>query len=96
MNALESKIAKALGKKRMAKVQDIMDDGMAVDLLLADGFINNELGDDGMIFDVWDYVSDYTVIYTIPVILCEIYENNMRKMQTISEIYHNIRNMQII
>jgi hypothetical protein len=29
MNALESKIAKALGKKRMAKVQDIMDDGMA-------------------------------------------------------------------
>ena len=61
MNALESKIAKALGKKRMAKVQDIMDDGMAVDLLLADGFINNESGDDGMIFDVWDYVSDYTV-----------------------------------
>jgi hypothetical protein len=61
MNALESKIAKALGKKRMAKVQDIMDDGMAVDLLLADGFINNELGDDGRIFDVWDYVSDYTV-----------------------------------
>ena len=61
MNALESKIAKALGKKRMAKVQDIMDDGMAVDILLADGFINNELGDDGMIFDVWDYVSDYTV-----------------------------------
>jgi hypothetical protein len=61
MNALESKIAKALGKKRMAKVQDIMDDGMAVDLLLADGFINNEYGDDGMIFDVWDYASDYTV-----------------------------------
>jgi hypothetical protein len=46
MNALESKIAKALGKKRMAKVQDIMDDGMAVDILLADGFINNEYGDD--------------------------------------------------
>lgn len=61
MNALESKIAKALGKKRMAKVQDIMDDGMAVDILLADGFINNELGDDGIIFDVWDYCSDYTV-----------------------------------
>ena len=61
MNALESKIAKALGKKRMTKVQDIMDDGMAVDLLLADGFINNEYGDDGMIFDVWDYASDYTV-----------------------------------
>ncbi len=61
MNALESKISKALGKKRMAKVQDIMDDGMAVDILLADGFINNELGDDGKIFDVWDYCSDYTV-----------------------------------
>lgn len=60
MNALESKIAKALGKKRMAKVHFIIDDGMAVDLSLADGLVNNDAGED-MIFEVWDYRSDYTV-----------------------------------
>jgi hypothetical protein len=60
MNALESKIAKALGKKRMAKVHSIIDDGMAVDLSLADGLVNNDAGED-MIFEVWDYRSDYTV-----------------------------------
>ena len=60
MNALELKIAKALGKKRMAKVHSIIDDGMAVDLSLADGLVNNDAGED-MIFEVWDYRSDYTV-----------------------------------
>ena len=46
----------------MAKVHSIEDDGMAVDLFLADGFINYEAGDwHGMVFDVWDYVSDYSV-----------------------------------
>lgn len=60
MNALESKIAKALGKKRMAKVHSVMDDGMAVDLYLIDGLVNNDAGED-MIFETWDYRSDYTV-----------------------------------
>jgi hypothetical protein len=38
--------------KRMTKVQDIMDDGMAVDILLADGFINiDEYGEKVTVHD---------------------------------------------
>jgi hypothetical protein len=44
MTTIESKIAKALGKKRMAKVSDIFDDGRAVDIQLTD--------DTG---DCWEY-----------------------------------------
>ena len=60
MNALESKIAKALGKKRMAKVHSIMDYGTVVDLYLIKGLVNRDAGED-MIFELWDYKSDYTV-----------------------------------
>ena len=44
MTAIESKIAKALGKKRMAKVSDIFDDGRAIDITLTDNT-----------GDVWEY-----------------------------------------
>jgi len=44
MTAIESKIAKALGKMRMAKVADILDDGHAIDIQLTD--------DTG---DCWEY-----------------------------------------
>jgi hypothetical protein len=47
MTAIESKIAKALGKKRMSKVAFILDDGHAVDIQLTD--------DTG---DVWEYQVD--------------------------------------
>lgn len=44
MTAIESKIAKALGKKRMTKVSDIFDDGRAIDITLTDNT-----------GDVWEY-----------------------------------------
>jgi len=44
MTAIESKIAKALGKKRMSKVADIFDDGRAIDITLTDNT-----------GDVWEY-----------------------------------------
>lgn len=47
MTAMESKIAKALGKKRMAKVSDIADDGHAIDIQLTD-----------YTGDVWEYKVD--------------------------------------
>ena len=47
MTAMESKIAKALGKKRMAKVSDIADDGHAIDIQLTD-----------YTGDVWEYKID--------------------------------------
>ena len=58
MNALESKIAKALGKKRMAKVSDIFDDGRAIDITLTDNT-----------GDVWEYeqngYGDFTITEVI-------------------------------
>ena len=60
MNSLELKIAKALGKKRMEKVHSVMDYGTAVDLYLIKGLVNRDAGEN-MIFEVWDYKSDYTV-----------------------------------
>ena len=47
MTVIESKIAKALGKKRMAKVSDIADDGHAIDIQLTD-----------YTGDVWEYKID--------------------------------------
>jgi len=44
MTDIESKIAKALGKLRMAKVSSILDDGHAIDIQLTD--------DTG---DCWEY-----------------------------------------
>lgn len=54
MTAIESKIAKALGKKRMSKVREIFDDGHAIDLWLTD--------DTG---DVWEYQIDGYGDFTI-------------------------------
>ncbi len=58
MTAMESKIAKALGKKRMAKVSDIFDDGRAIDIQLTD-----------LTGDVWEYeqngYGDFTITEVI-------------------------------
>ncbi len=58
MTTIESKIAKALGKKRMAKVDSIIDDGHAVDIQLTD--------DSG---DCWEYqingYGDFTITEVI-------------------------------
>lgn len=54
MTTIESKIAKALGKKRMSKVREIFDDGHAIDLWLID--------DTG---DVWEYEVDGYGDFTI-------------------------------
>ncbi len=47
MTVIESKISKALGKLRMAKVSDIVDDGHAIDIQLTD-----------CTSDVWEYKID--------------------------------------
>jgi len=58
MTAIESKIAKALGKNRMAKVADIFDDGRAIDITLTDNT-----------GDVWEYkqngYGDFTITEVI-------------------------------
>lgn len=58
MNALESKIAKALGKKRMMNVESIFDDGHAIDIQLVNGT-----------GDVWEYevngYGDFTIAEVI-------------------------------
>ena len=58
MTAIETKIAKALGKNRMSKVADIFDDGRAIDITL-----NDNTG------DVWEYeqngYGDFTITEVI-------------------------------
>jgi len=58
MTAIETKIAKALGKNRMSKVADIFDDGHAIDITL-----NDNTG------DVWEYeqngYGDFTITEVI-------------------------------
>ena len=58
MTAIEKRITKGLGKLRMAKVSDIVDDGRAIDIQLTD--------DTG---DVWEYEingrGDFTVAEVI-------------------------------
>ena len=49
-----AQIKKALGKKRMALVSEIVSDGFSVDILLKDGSS-----------DVWDICSDHTVAEVI-------------------------------
>ena len=58
MTNIESKIAKALGKLRMAKVSSILDDGHAIDIQLTD-----------YTGDVWEYKvnghGDFTITEVI-------------------------------
>jgi hypothetical protein len=58
MTAIEKRIAKGLGKGRMAKVKEIFDDGHAIDIWLTD--------DTG---DVWEYEVDGRGDFTVAEII---------------------------